>query len=60
MGGHAAKLISDKKFGRMVSIKGIDKITDVPLEEVAGKLRLVSPDHILVKQGKRLGISFGK
>lgn len=60
MGGHAAKLISDKKFGRMVSIKGIDKIADVPLEEVAGKLRLVTPDNVLVKQGKRMGISFGK
>ncbi|NLO72060.1 MAG: 6-phosphofructokinase [Porphyromonadaceae bacterium] len=60
LGGHAAKLIHDKKFGRMVSVKGIDKITDVPLADVAGKLRIVTPDHVLVKQGKRMGISFGK
>lgn len=60
LGGHAAKLINEGKFGRMVSVKGIDIITDVTLKEVAGKLRLVTPDHIMVKQGKRMGISFGK
>ena len=60
LGGHAAKLINDGKFGRMVAVKGIDVITDVPLKDVAGKLRLVTPDHIMVKQGKRMGISFGK
>lgn len=59
LGGYAAKLINEGKFGRMVSVKGIDTITDVPLKDVAGKLRLVTPEHILVKQGKRMGISFG-
>ena len=47
LGGHAAKLINDGKFGRMVAVKGIDVITDVPLKDVAGKLRLVTPDHIM-------------
>jgi 6-phosphofructokinase 1 len=42
----------------MVSVKGRD-ITDVPLEIVAGKLRLVTPDNDLILQGKRIGISFG-
>ena len=60
LGGHAAKLINDGKFGRMVSVKGIDVISDVPLKEVGGKLRLVTADHSLVKQGKRMGISLGK
>lgn len=60
LGGHAAKLINDGKFGRMVAVKGIDVITDVPLKDVAGKLRLVTPDHIMLKQGKRMSISFGK
>ncbi|MFV0471334.1 MAG: 6-phosphofructokinase [Paludibacteraceae bacterium] len=59
LGGYAAKLISNKKFGRMVSVKGIDEITDVPLEEAAGKLRLVTPDHVLIKQARRMGVSFG-
>lgn len=58
LGGHAAKLIKDGKFGRMVSVKG-RCIDDVPLSEVAGKLRLVTPNSPLVVQGERMGISFG-
>ena len=58
LGGYAAKLINDKKFGRMVSIKGV-KITDVSLEDVAGKLRVVEPNDPMVIQGKKMGISFG-
>jgi 6-phosphofructokinase 1 len=36
-----------------------NEITDVPLSEVAGRLRLVTPDNDLVVQGSRMGISFG-
>lgn len=58
MGGHATELIANKQYGRMVAL--IDsKITSLPLEEVAGKLKLVPEDHDLVVQGKRLGICFG-
>jgi 6-phosphofructokinase 1 len=58
LGGHAADLIHERKFGRMVS-KIDNKITDVPLKDVAGKLRLVSSETPLVLQGQRMGISFG-
>lgn len=58
LGGHAAELIHEKKFGRMVAKLG-NAISDVPLSEVGGKLRLVTADHELVVQGKRMGISFG-
>ena len=58
LGGHASSLIHQGKFGRMVSVKGRD-ITDVPLKEVAGKLRIVTADDNLILQGKRIGISFG-
>jgi 6-phosphofructokinase len=58
LGGHAAQLISEGKYGRMVAKIG-NEITDVPLSEVAGRLRLVTPDNDLVVQGKRMGISFG-
>jgi len=58
LGGHATELIAKGQFGRMVSMIG-DQITSVPLEKVAGKLKLVSPDHDLIAQGKRMGISFG-
>lgn len=58
LGGYAAKLIHEGKFGKMVAKIG-QEITGVSLEEVAGKLRLVTPDNQLVAQGKRMGISFG-
>lgn len=58
LGGHATELIAKGKFGRMVSLIE-DKITSLPLEEVAGKLKLVTPDNDLIIQGKRMGISFG-
>ena len=58
MGGHATELIANGKFGRMVALKG-DGISSVPLAEVAGKLKLVTEDHDLVIQGRRMGICFG-
>lgn len=58
MGGHATELIATGQFGRMVSLQGSD-IGSVPLEEVAGKLKLVNEDHDLIVQGKRMGICFG-
>ena len=59
MGGHATELIARQEYGRMVSLKD-NQILSVPLEEIAGKLRIVTEDHDLVIQGQRMGISFGK
>jgi 6-phosphofructokinase 1 len=58
LGGHATELIAKGEFGRMVSLID-EQITSVPLEKVAGKVKLVPPDHDLIIQGKRMGISFG-
>ena len=58
MGGHATELIANGEFGRMVALKG-NGISSVPLAEVAGKLKLVTEDHDLVIQGRRMGICFG-
>jgi 6-phosphofructokinase 1 len=58
LGGHAAHLIHEKQFGRMVAKIG-NNITDVSLAEVAGKLRVVKADTPLVMQGKKMGVSFG-
>lgn len=59
LGGHAAELIANKQFGRMVCLKG-DRVDSIPLSEVAGKLKVVTPDHELIIQGERMGINFGK
>ncbi|MCR5798037.1 MAG: 6-phosphofructokinase [Eubacterium sp.] len=58
LGAAAAKLIMEENYGNMVGIKG-DDIVPVPLEEVAGKLKMVDPDSSIIKQAKDLGISFG-
>ncbi|MGB9880747.1 MAG: 6-phosphofructokinase, partial [Anaerolineae bacterium] len=49
MGVYAVELIKQGKFGRMVALQG-DKITDVPLEEVANKRKEVDPELIELAQ----------
>lgn len=58
MGGYATELIANRQFGEMVALKG-NQITSVSLSEVAGKLKLVTPDNDLITQGIRMGICFG-
>lgn len=58
LGGHATELIANGQFGQMVCIKD-GQVGSVPLSEVAGKLKLVTPEHDLIIQGQRMGISFG-
>lgn len=58
LGGHATELIANRQFRRMVCMKG-SEVESIPLSEVAGKLKLVTPEHDLIIQGKRMGISFG-
>jgi 6-phosphofructokinase 1 len=59
LGGHASELIAKQEFGRMICIQG-DRVSSIPLSEIAGKLKLVPADHDLIIQGERMGISFGK
>jgi len=58
LGGYATELIAKGQFGQMVSVID-DRITSFPLDKVAGKLKLVTSEHDLIVQGKRMGISFG-
>ncbi len=58
LGAAAAKLIQEKKYGYMVAVKN-DEITSVPLEEVAGRLKMVDPNCSVIQEAKLIGISFG-
>lgn len=58
LGAAAAELIKKEKYGHMVGIKN-NEIVPVPLEEVAGKLKMVEPDCSIVREAKSLGICFG-
>lgn len=58
LGAAAAKAIMDKEYGVMIAM--IDNKTKrVPLGEVAGKLKTVDPNGQMIKEAKRIGISFG-
>lgn len=58
LGSEAGKLIMKGEYGFMVGYKNRE-IVKVPLEDVAGKLKYVSPDAPIIKEAKMLGISFG-
>ena len=42
----------------MVAVKN-GELTDVPLSEVAGKLKTVDPQCSMIREAKMVGISFG-
>ncbi|MBQ8592060.1 MAG: 6-phosphofructokinase [Lachnospiraceae bacterium] len=58
LGSEAGKLILDGEYGFMVGYKNRE-VVKVPLKDVAGKLKMVSPDATIVQEAKMLGISFG-
>ena len=53
-----AELILNDEYGYMVGIVN-GKMKKVPLGEVAGKLKVVSPKDQIIKEAKLMGISFG-
>ena len=59
LGSEAAAAIMDKDFGNMIAMVN-GETTRVPLENVAGKLKAVDPESNMIKDIKRMGISFGE
>ena len=58
LGTEAGKMIMKGEYGLMVGYKNRE-IVKVPLEDVAGKLKMVDPNASIIKEAKLLGISFG-
>jgi 6-phosphofructokinase 1 len=58
LGSACADLINAGKFGVMVAARGGDT-EPVPLDQVAGKLHLVPPDHSWVEAARRVGTCLG-
>ncbi|OQY03125.1 MAG: 6-phosphofructokinase [Bacteroidetes bacterium 4572_117] len=58
-GTAALDLIINREFGKMVALKN-DQVTTIDLEQVESKLRLVTPDHKLIKSAKSVGTCFGQ
>ncbi len=58
LGAAAAQMITKKKYGYLVGMHN-NEITPIPLEDIAGKLKMVDPKSEIIKQIKSIGISFG-
>lgn len=58
LGASAAEMILNQEYGCMVAIKNGETVK-MPLEEVAGKLKMVDPESHIVREAKLTGISFG-
>ena len=57
-GTHAAEMLAEGKYNQMVSLRGAE-VTSVPLELVAGRIKLVPADHPLIRSARRVGTNFG-
>ena len=51
IGAHAADMIKNNEFGKLVVVKN-NVITDIPLAESAGKLKYVDPQSDISKRGE--------
>jgi 6-phosphofructokinase 1 len=58
-GAYAVDLIAEGDYNKMVIKKG-EKTRAIPLSEVGGKLRLVPPDHSLIRKARGLDVCLGE
>jgi phosphofructokinase-like protein len=58
-GSFAIKLAAEKKFGKMVALKG-NEIVAVDIADAISKQKLVKPNNQAVLAAKAVGISFGE
>ena len=58
LGTECAKLLNKGKFGVMIAVQN-NAFVPVSLEDVAGKKKLVPPDHSWIQSARLLGTSFG-
>lgn len=59
LGTACAELLNDRVSNVMVAVRG-DGVEPVPLEEVAGKKKLVPPDHAWIQSAKLVGTCLGE
>jgi 6-phosphofructokinase 1 len=55
----AAELAAQRKFGRMVALKGTE-VRNVSIEDAIARQKLVRPDTQAVHVAREVGISFGE
>ena len=58
LGTACARLLSEEKYGVMVAARG-DGIQAVPLEDVAGKRKVIPADHPWIESARAVGTCLG-
>jgi len=58
-GAFAIELAAEKKFDRMVALKG-NEVKNVKIEEAIVRQKLILPDNQAVRTARAIGISFGE
>jgi 6-phosphofructokinase 1 len=58
-GHHAARLVIEGRFGRMVTLQG-GRIGSVAIADVANTQRTVPPDHELLAMARDIGVCLGE
>jgi len=58
LGTECAKVLNERHYGVMLAVDG-RSVRLVPLEDVAGKKKRVTPDHPMVCSARLVGTSFG-
>lgn len=58
IGAAAADFLAEKRFGNLVAVKG-GNICATPLKEVAGVVKTIPQDDIMLQTARNLGICFG-
>jgi len=58
LGTTCAEYVADGGHGDLLAVQGAE-IVPVPLEKVAGRKKLVAPDHPLVRSARLVGTCFG-
>ena len=59
LGTAAAAMVVQDRYGCMIGLQN-QAIVPVPLEQVAGRLRLVPQESLLIRSAKDMGVSFGR
>lgn len=58
LGAAGAEMVESREFGVMVAARG-EETCAVPLEQVAGKLKLIPPDHSWITAARNVGTGLG-
>jgi 6-phosphofructokinase 1 len=58
LGTACVEAVLKNQFGVMIAVRGMD-VVPVPIEDIAGRKKLVPPDHEWVEAAKAVGTCFG-